>query len=110
MTDKEIIDDIDVSECKFLWKEKLPKKVCNNGNLDCDCNSNLNCYFKQLKRKESDTKDFAILHNSFIEIEGLVKNFCEDCSEYERCDYEKDGCYYSILPRLKDIIKKVKEK
>lgn len=43
------------------------------------------------------------------EIEGLVKNFCEDCSEYERCDYEKDGCYYSILPRLKDIIKKVKE-
>lgn len=59
---------------------------------------------------EQDTKDFAILHNSFIEIEGLVKNFCEDCSEYERCDYEKDGCYYSIVPRLKDIIKKNKEK
>lgn len=47
-----IIDDADVSECDFLWKEKLPKKVCNNGNLDGNCNSNPNCYFKQLKRKE----------------------------------------------------------
>ena len=53
MTDKEkIIDGVDVSECEFLWKERLPKKVCNNGNLDCDCNSNPNCCYKQLKRKE----------------------------------------------------------
>ena len=53
MTDKEIIvDSIDISECEFLWKEKLPKRFCNNGNLDCDCNSNPNCYFKQLKQKE----------------------------------------------------------
>ena len=53
MADKGIIvDSIDVSECEFLWKEKLPKRFCNNGNLDCDCNSNPNCYFKQLKRKE----------------------------------------------------------
>ena len=55
MTDKEIIiDSVDISECEFLWKERLPKKVCNNGNLDCDCNSNPNCYFKQLKRKEQE--------------------------------------------------------
>lgn len=53
MTDKEIIiDGVNVSECGFLWKEKLPKKICNNGNLDCNCNSNPNCNFKQLKRKE----------------------------------------------------------
>ena len=55
MTDKGIIvDSIDVSECEFLWKEKLPKRFCNNGNLDCDCNSNQNCYFKQLKQKEQE--------------------------------------------------------
>ena len=55
MTDKGIIvDSIDVSECEFLWKEKLPKRFCNNGNLDCDCNSNPNCYFKQLKQKEQE--------------------------------------------------------
>ena len=51
MPDKGIIvDSIDVSECEFLWKEKLPKRFCNNGNLDCDCNSNPNCKFKQLER------------------------------------------------------------
>lgn len=52
MTDKEKVNGVDVSGCEFLWKEELPKKVCNNGNLDCDCNSNLNCIFKQLKDKE----------------------------------------------------------
>lgn len=52
MTDKKeiIIDNINVSDCEFLWKEKLPKRICNNGNLNCDCNSNLSCYFKQLAR------------------------------------------------------------
>lgn len=138
MTDKEIIiNGIDVTECTY--RRQNPHNFCmcasvinESGNIIeltryVQCEYNPNCYFKQLKRKdleceelkekikkysninEQDTKDFAILHNSFIEIEGLVKNFCEDCSEYERCDYEKDGCYYSIVPRLKDIIKKVKE-
>ena len=57
MTKEIIIDGIDVSECDFLWKEKLPKKVCNNGNLDCNCNSNPNCDFKQLKRKERECEE-----------------------------------------------------
>ena len=45
-----IINGIDVSKCEFLWKEKLPKKVCNNGNLDCDCNSHQNCIFRQFAK------------------------------------------------------------
>lgn len=63
MTDKEIIiDGVDVSECDFLWKEKLPKKVCNNGNLDCNnCNSNPNCDFKQLKRKEQECENLNVV-------------------------------------------------
>ena len=61
MPDKGIIvDSIDVSECEFLWKEKLPKRFCNNGNLDCDCNSNPNCYYKQLKRKEQECEKLYI--------------------------------------------------
>ena len=67
MTDKEmIIDGVDVSECEYLWKEKLPKKVCNNGNLDCDCNSNPNCCFKQLKRKEQECEDLRT-HCKYID-------------------------------------------
>ena len=67
MTDKEIIiDGVDVSECEFLWKEKLPKKICNNGNLACDCNSNPNCYFKQLKRKNQEYEDLRT-HCKYID-------------------------------------------
>lgn len=40
------------------------------------------------------------------EIEGLIKNFCKDCSDYENCNWDKEGCYYSLIPNLKDIINK----
>ena len=67
MTDKEIIiDGVDVSECEFLWKEKLPKKICNNGNLDCDCKKNQDCYYKQLKRKEQECEDLRT-HCKYID-------------------------------------------
>lgn len=93
MTDKEkiIIDGIDVSECGFLWKEKLPKKFCNNGNLDCDCNSNPNCYFKQLKRKEQ----------ALDEIEDIADDYnrVEKTSQYYR-----DG-----FDQIQDIINNIKE-
>lgn len=39
-------------------------------------------------------------------IEGLIKNFCKDCSDYEDCNWDKEGCYYSLIPNLKDIINK----
>ena len=41
-------------------------------------------------------------------IEGLIKNFCKDCSDYENCNWDKEGCYYSLIPNLKDIINKAK--
>lgn len=105
---KLLINNIDEFDSKFVtYKAESMKELLEN-TLEYIKNKE-----EEIKKysniNEQDTKDFVILHNSFIEIEGLVKNFCEDCSEYERCDYEKDGCYYSILPRLKDIIKKVKE-
>lgn len=90
MTDKKeiIIDGVDVSECDFLWKEKLPKKVCNNGNLDCNCNSNPNCRFKQLKRKEqeceelnSDNRHFV---NQIISLELLTDKYEIALDEIEK--------------------------
>lgn len=41
-------------------------------------------------------------------IEGLIKNFCKDCSDYENCNWDKEGCYYSLIPNLKDIINKAR--
>ena len=104
MTDKEIIiDSVDVSECEFLWKERLPRKVCNNGNLDCDCNSNPNCHYKQLKRKEQ----------ALDEIEKQVKAMNNECFYDDICDCNncdmKNGCSYYRKFKILNIINKVKE-
>ena len=136
MTDKGIIvDSINVSECEFLWKEKLPKKFCNNGNLDCDCNSNPNCYFKQLKRKEQECEAINLTNERLVtekyamneeiikykqtldEIEKLIPKFdtsdgcsygdydCENCSDLD----EDVVCTYKLKKTIKNIINKTKE-
>lgn len=93
MTDKKeiIIDGIDISECEFLWKEELPKKVCNNGNLDCNCNSNPNCYFKQLKRKEQECKNLEEeLRGCRIGIKDISIESTEICKISEKCKQALD--------------------
>lgn len=69
-------------------ERKITKKVCNNGNLDCDCNSNPNCHFKQLKRKEQ----------ALDEIE-------EFCIVYSN----NHDAYETVYKHILDIINKVKE-
>ena len=114
MTDKEIIDDgFDVSECEFLWKEKLPKRFCNNGNLDCDCNSNPNCYFKQLKAKEQEyeelNKQVELLNEKLSRKRAVIK--LADCPNYSYGDNTleptctKNFCYDIKSCDHKDMVK-----
>lgn len=58
-----------VLKCEFLDKANLPKKVCNNGNLDSDCNSNQDCIFRRWVRanKLFQAKD--------LECESLKQGF-----------------------------------
>ncbi len=88
-----IIDGVDVSECEFLWKEKLPKKVCNNGNLDCDCNSNPNCYYKQLKRKtnECEKKSWEI-SNLGYKIKNQRREINERLKQIEKLKRKEQEC------------------
>lgn len=121
MTDKQrIINGVDVSECEFLWKEKLPKRFCNNGNLDCDCNSNPNCYYKQLKRKEQECeglkeelrecrigiKDISIESTGICKISEKYKRTLDEVEKYldAQQKYFDGEDYHNLL----DIIKKVK--
>lgn len=53
MENKQIIDGIDVSECKHYNPEQYFK--CNIG--CCHCEENPNCYYKQLKRKEQECEE-----------------------------------------------------
>jgi hypothetical protein len=105
MTDEKeiIVDSIDVSECEFLWKEKLPKRFCNNGNLDCDCNSNLNCYFKQLKRKEQECEELKEkLRECRIGIKDISIESTEICKISEK--------YKRVLDEIRKIIVKMSTK
>lgn len=138
MTDKEqiIIDGVDVSKCKHFHKTCAPFysgghsyfNVCRR-DVFSSCESNPNCTFKQLARKTQECEElkekceelkedrynlnmemyvFNRYRKALEKIEGLVKNFCKDCSDYEDCNWDKEGCYYSLIPNLKDIINKVK--
>lgn len=110
MPDKRIIvDSIDVSECEFLWKEKSLKRFCNNGNLNCDCNSNPNCYFKQLKRKEQECEELKEEIDDLKEIiqrhdndnNALLSEFEDDLVDYYRR-------YKECLTEIKEIAEKHK--
>lgn len=123
MADKGIIvDSIDVSECEFLWKEKLPKRFCNNGNLDCDCNSNLNCYFKQLKRKEKECEKLKKqLNQSMYLSEGILRLYAkrQNIKYKQALDEIEEFCtvysanhdaYETVYKYILEIINKAKEK
>jgi hypothetical protein len=51
MTDKKIINGVDVSGCDFLGVELTKKRMCACSMIDF-CNEEPNCYYKQLKRAE----------------------------------------------------------
>ena len=52
MSDKTIINDDDVSKCKYYYKESCVAESF------CDCSKISNCYRKQLKRKEQECKKY----------------------------------------------------
>lgn len=106
--DKEIIiDGVDVSECEFLWKEKLPKKVCNNGNLDCNCKANSDCRFKQLARAKNKIDYMEIyiktVENARNELELELKRKNQ---EYEELRRHHNKCCEENTEKLKQWLEK----
>lgn len=79
--------------------EELEKK------LEFKDNENLNLN-KKYRQEQYERRNYL---KALEEIEGLIKNFCKDCNDYEDCNWDKEGCYYSLIPNLKDIINKAKK-
>ena len=101
MTDKQIIDGVDVSGCDFYDKNKkycLTLKMDTTGfkNPSCFsgdfqkciqdskvcpntfCDNNPNCYYKQLKRKEQ----------RIVELNKTIKAKEQECEELKKENYE----------------------
>ena len=62
MTDKTIIDGIDVSGCVAFKYDGIKKPLCRAGGMtsvykSCLCADNSNCYYKQHKRKEQECEE-----------------------------------------------------
>ena len=57
MSEEIIIDGVDVTKCCWCDFEPDTEPYCRiNDGEDLDCESNSDCYFKQLKRKEQECK------------------------------------------------------
>ncbi len=97
-------------ECENL-KESVDKikNYVKNQMFDVDCKNWFDRFiytFKDWKKSICEANDRY--RKALEEIEGLVKNFCKDCDDYEDCNWDKEGCYYSLIPNLKDIINNAK--
>lgn len=77
--DKEIIDGVDVNECKYFCKFTT---ICRNENIGRvvrpRCKNVVDCYFKQLKRAEQKLekiKDYCLKNKvaGWVDIEGIVE-------------------------------------
>ena len=67
MTNKQIIDDVDVSECKYFCLNQMGNNCLNhNRGFSMNCNNN-NCYYKQFKRKENELEELRQYHNKCCE-------------------------------------------
>lgn len=129
MTDKEqiIIDGIDVSECRYSYREYLTNKIkCSlDGFFYCESLSlceGKNCCFKQLARKTQECEELKEkLSAANLEIENLKKELdkayeweqtnratgiCETCTEKANLtlDIYRDG-----MNKILDVINKIKE-
>lgn len=67
MVNKQIIDDVDVSECKYFCLNQMGNNCLNhNRGFSMNCNNN-NCYYKQFKRKENELEELRQYHNKCCE-------------------------------------------
>lgn len=76
MTDKIIINNIDVSNCVFL--DKCSQSLCNgfrgdnSGFHQGHCIQNPNCYYKQLARKTEECEKYKQALEEIKEIANLI--------------------------------------
>ena len=112
MTDKQIIiDEIDVSGCKYMAIAPITPKCSINDWTHCD---GQNCYYKQLKHKEQECEELKKWKETVVE---LFERTCRckylneennHCSFYNRkCIGAINQCLYKnqqTLTEIKEII------
>lgn len=116
---EEVINGVNVAECSFYDNGK-----CNNPNgMACNCCNNAICYFKELKKLETEN---AMLKRHKRELGNVAQHFVKDidrlqeklkkikepysprlncytCSDTDRCNEQKEKVRYPIFEIISDI-------
>lgn len=90
MTDKQIIDGIDVSKCQHYGKCSTHCYV-----VDEPCSDNPNCYYKQLAQKEQELKNICKAFDIEYLIDKETRNLIYRCNKLYKKEQECEALQMS---------------
>ena len=101
-----IIDGVDVSGCKYYFDEKcrcMDASIMQDFYLCPQCNSNPNCYYKQLKCKEQECERLKKEINGY---KTIIEKIRQEVQEDVTCESRECGCdsYEECIECLKNTI------
>lgn len=107
MTDKIMINDIDISGCEHRygsidWKTGEDRLRCT-ADMEFYCDERPSCYYKQLQRKTEECNRYK---QALDKIEKSCKDICEKCENKDThwcnndCDVFNE---LSIINEIKDV-------
>ena len=107
MVNKQIIDDDDVSECKYFCLNQMGNNCLNhNRGFSMNCNNN-NCYYKQFKRKQNELEELRQYHNKCCtEFEKEKQDLIDKYNQLSINFYNGDYCNTEHCSLLKSKEKK----
>ena len=107
MTNKQMIDDVDVSECKYFCLNQMGNNCLNhNRGFSMHCNNN-NCYYKQFKRKQNELEELRQYHNKCCtEFEKEKQDLIDKYNQLSINFYNGDYCNTEHCSLLKSKEKK----
>ena len=107
MVNKQMIDDVDVSECKYFCLNQMGNNCLNhNRGFSMNCNNN-NCYYKQFKRKQNELEELRQYHNKCCtEFEKEKQDLIDKYNQLSINFYNGDYCNTEHCSLLKSKEKK----
>ena len=96
MTNKHIIDGVDVSECEDYGYRGKAGYWCHN--YDEPCTDYPNCCYKQLKRKEQECEE---LKQTLDRIKDIVEKKCLGCANF----YNDCNIRFCVIKQILQVIR-----
>ena len=120
MTNKQIIDGVDVSGCEYCLKMTRYRCVIQRGVYNCLCEENPNCHYKQLAREKKECEelrkwkeDVVNLFEKTCKCKYLDKEsahcsfYNKECTAINKCLYRNQQAIADIKEISESVLKNV---